>query len=56
MAKPTNGEDNNGESENAASGQGKPEQTPPEGGLSEVSKTVQDATLARGDFCIEDWW
>jgi len=48
MPEPTSGEENNGKSQNAASERGKPEETPPGGGLPDVPKTVRDVRTLWG--------
>ena len=54
MAKPTNGEENNGKSQDAASEQEKPHETPPEAGFPEVSKTVRDVRTLWGKAVSPD--
>ena len=54
MAEPTDNEESNGKSQNAASEQGKPEETPPEGGLPDVSKTVRDVRTLWGKAVSPD--
>jgi len=54
MAEPTSGEENNEKSQDAASEQGKPQDTPQEGGLPNVSKTVRDVRTLWGSAVAPD--